>query len=115
MKDLVIVTWDDPNSSAVEVITEENIDQHHVPEVMETVGWLVKEDERGVSVCNELYYETGKPRWRGHTFIVRSLIKSIQRVKHGSQPRKATRKSANRSSKTEQTSAPDGKPAAGTE
>ena len=72
------MTWDDPNSSSVEVITEENIEQYHVPEVMKTVGWLLRDDEKGVSVCNETYLEHGKPRWRGHTFIQRSLIKSVK-------------------------------------
>lgn len=77
----VIVTWDDPNSSSVEVITDENIDQFHVPETMKTAGWLLRDDGRGVSLANELYFEKGKPRWRGHTFILRALIKDVQVVK----------------------------------
>lgn len=80
-KTFVIVEWDDPNSSSVEVITDENIAEFHVPELMETAGWLLRDDDKGVSVANELYYEKGKARWRGHTFIVRALVRKVTEVK----------------------------------
>jgi hypothetical protein len=79
-KPFVLVQWEDPNSSSVEVITDENIADFHAPEVMETAGWLLRDDEKGVSVANEIYYEKGKPRWRGHTFIVRALIRKVTQV-----------------------------------
>ena len=77
----VILVWNDANSSSVEVITEENVMQYHVPETMNTVGWLLRDDEIGVSVANETYYETGKPRWRGHTFVPRALVLDVIPVK----------------------------------
>jgi hypothetical protein len=76
-KPLVIVTWDDADSSSVAVITDENIDDVHKPSVIKTVGWLLREDERGVSLCNEFYEEAGKERFRGHTIIPRPLVHSV--------------------------------------
>ena len=70
----VIVSWNDPNSSSVEVITEENIADFHKPEPMETGGWLLRDDAEGVSLANERYFEKDKPRYRGHTFISRALV-----------------------------------------
>ncbi len=77
----VIVEWDDPNSSSVEVITEENLEAFHVPEAMKTAGWLLRDDDRGVSIANEVYFERDKPRWRGHTFIMRALIRAVTPAK----------------------------------
>jgi hypothetical protein len=76
---LVVVVWDDAASSSVEVITEENIAKYHVPTIIKTIGWLVRDDEKGVSVCNESYYEYqgDQPQWRGHTFIPKPLVRSI--------------------------------------
>ncbi len=86
----VIVVWDDAASSSVEVITEENIDKYHVPTIIKTLGWLVKDDAKGVSVCNESYYEYqgDQAQWRGHTFIPKSLVRSITPF-NLSRPRKA--------------------------
>ena len=72
-----IVIWDDPNSSSTEVITDENVVKYHVPAVMKTVGWIIKDDEKGISICNEVFYEHDIPNYRGHTFILRSLIRSV--------------------------------------
>lgn len=88
----VIVEWEDPNSSSVEVITEENIADFHVPEVMKTAGWLLRDDDKGVSIANEVYFEKGKARWRGHTFIGRSLIRTLSHVRV-TPPRKPRKKS----------------------
>lgn len=79
-KDFVIVVWDDADSTGVEVITDENIDSYHKPAVMKTAGWLLKDDDRGVSIANEVYQEDGKERWRGHTFVPRSLVRSVTPV-----------------------------------
>ena len=76
---LVIVVWDDAASSSIEVITDENITKYHVPTIIKTIGWLVMDDDKGVSLCNESYYEYqgDQPQFRGHTFIPKTLVRSI--------------------------------------
>lgn len=76
-KPFAIVVWDDVQSSATTVVTEENLHTHHTPITMKTVGWLLRDDEDGVSIACEEYWEDGIPNWRGHTFILRSLVRSV--------------------------------------
>lgn len=86
---LVAVLWDDPQSSATEVITEDTLDTFHLPMQMETLGWLLRDDDKGVSLANERYYEKGRPHYRGHTFILRSLVRSTRTFDgRGKRPRR---------------------------
>lgn len=73
------VWWDDPQGSATTVINSANIASKHKPVLMETTGWIVRDDADGISICNERYLEEGEWQYRGHTFIVRSLIKRVQK------------------------------------
>jgi hypothetical protein len=70
----VIVVWDDAHGSATTDVTIEDLD--HKPIVMTTVGWLLRQDERGISVANERCEEGGKTVYRGHTFIPRAMVRS---------------------------------------
>ena len=70
----VIVVWDDAHGSATTDVTIEDLD--HKPIVMTTVGWLLREDERGISVANERCEEGGKMVYRGHTFIPKAMVRS---------------------------------------
>jgi len=79
-KPIVIVRWNDAQSSATHVFKEGEDMNYHKPMVMETLGWLLKDDEQGVSVMNEAFSEEGL-NYRGHTFVPRSLIISIETVK----------------------------------
>lgn len=74
-----IVVWDDAHGSATEDVTIEALD--HTPMVMTTVGWLLREDERGVSVANERCEEGGKMVYRGHTFIPKAMVRSCTVMK----------------------------------
>lgn len=71
----VIVVWDDAHGSATGVVTLKDIP--HKPIVMQTMGWLLREDEKGISLANERCLDEGDESYRGHTFIPRSLVKSI--------------------------------------
>lgn len=79
-KPIVIVRWNDAQSSATHVFKEGEDMNYHKPMVMETLGWLLKDDEQGVSVMNEAFSEEGL-NYHGHTFVPRSLILSTEVVK----------------------------------
>ena len=70
---LVLVTWKDANVGGDDVVTPENVSAYHKPTVVSTLGWLLKEDEEGVTLVNEFYDEF----FRGRTFIYRPMIVSI--------------------------------------
>ena len=73
------VWWNDAQGSATTVISKSSIDEKHKPIVMETMGWVLRDDEQGISICNERYTEEGELSYRGHTFIPRSLIVKVKR------------------------------------
>ena len=77
---LAHVVWDDAQSTATESVSLKDIDHHHRSAVMQTVGWLLKEDEKGVSVANERCLDEGDETYRGHTFIPSSLVRSVTPV-----------------------------------
>lgn len=74
---LCVVVWDDAQSNSVSSVTIKAIDEVHKPAVMQTLGWLLKEDEGGVSVANERCLDQGDETYRGHTFIPRKMIISV--------------------------------------
>lgn len=94
-KPIVIVRWDDAQASSTKVITE-NDPTYHQPVVMETLGWLLKDDEKGISVVTEVFFEDGLFNYRGHTFVPRSLVLSSEILKVPTPPKqKRSRKRAN--------------------
>ena len=84
------VWWNDPQGSSTDVINSANLQAKHKPILMETMGWIIRDDEAGISICNERYQENGEWQYRGHTFIIRSLVTKVRRgsgrskrVQHG--------------------------------
>jgi hypothetical protein len=75
----VVVVWDDAHGSSTTDVTIEDLD--HKPLVMTTVGWLLREDERGISVANERCEEGGKMVYRGHTFVPKAMVRSATPMK----------------------------------
>jgi hypothetical protein len=51
---------------------------HHKPCVMFTRGWLVKEDDTGVSVACERYQEEGQWCYRGSTFVPAGMVVKVR-------------------------------------
>lgn len=74
-RQMVVVVWDDAHGDAQKVVGEDDLP--HKPVVMKTIGWLLKDDEVGVSVANEEFQEDGKDYFRGHSFIPRKMIRSV--------------------------------------
>lgn len=84
---LAVVVWDDAWSAGIEVLNQKDVEEKHRPSVMQTLGWILKEDDLGISIANERCLDKGDECYRGHTFIVRSLVKSVTPFKL-STPRK---------------------------
>jgi len=70
---LVIVHWLDAWTNELGV-TVEDVGATHKPMPVQTIGWLLKEDETGISLANE-YFDDGS--YRGRTFIPRSLVVKV--------------------------------------
>jgi hypothetical protein len=79
---LVLVRWEDADSSSTRVLTEAG-DEYHKPVIMETVGWLLKNDPRGVSVVCEAFLDEGVRSYRGHTFIPRGMVLAVRTLRKG--------------------------------
>lgn len=73
----VIIVWDDAWGDATAVVTLKDVEAKHRPTVMQTIGWLLKEDEKGISLANERCLDLGDEGYRGQTFIPRSLVRSV--------------------------------------
>ena len=67
---LVLVEWKDANVGGDDQVTLDNIDQFHKPTIIHTLGWLIKQDDEGITVCNEYFDDT----YRGRTFIPAGMI-----------------------------------------
>ena len=71
---LVIVTWHDAWTNELGV-TVEDVRASHKPMVVRTIGWLLLDDEVGVSLANEHFDDES---YRGRTFILRSMVVDVQ-------------------------------------
>jgi hypothetical protein len=83
----VIVIWNDAHArnQAVEYTEDEAKIQLHRGEVVRTGGFLLKEDEVGVSLYNE---ETGPDSVRGLSFVPHAMIIEVIRIGYLKRPRK---------------------------
>lgn len=70
---LVIVVWNDAWTNEMGV-TLEDVRASHKPMVVRTIGWLLLDDDIGVSLANE-HFDDGS--YRGRTFILRSMVVSV--------------------------------------
>ena len=83
----VIVSWLDAYGDATEEATLANAHQQHKAVRMETAGWLLREDEHGVSIFNERCIDGNEVVYRGKTFIPKGMVVAVQPFKL-SKPRK---------------------------
>ena len=73
---LVAITWDDAHGSSTQDINANHLDAIHLPIIMTTVGWLIKQDEVGFTLSGEWCVVDGD--YRGHTFIPFDMVKNIR-------------------------------------
>jgi hypothetical protein len=72
MTRVVCVTWTDAHGNAFAIYEQHELP--HAPAIVKTYGVLLREDEAGVSLANEVF-EGGN--FRGVTFIPRGMIKEM--------------------------------------
>lgn len=76
-KSLVIVTWHDAWADQDNFASAHGMAQTHEPMVVHTLGWIVHDDDKGLSVVNEMSNEDGKAIYRGRTFIPRAMVQKV--------------------------------------
>lgn len=69
---LVLVHWKDAWTNELGV-TVEDVGASHKSMDVHTLGWLLKDDEIGVSLANEYFDD----QYRGRTFIPRGMVVSV--------------------------------------
>lgn len=74
----VIVKWLDAWGEETGEATLANAHEAHKAVPMETAGWLLKQDDAGVSIFCERCTEKSEYTYRGRTFIPRGMIKSVE-------------------------------------
>lgn len=70
---LAVVSWADAFVDADTPINLETVRDAHKPTIVTTIGWVLWQDEVGISICNEFYDQT----YRGRTFIPAAMIISV--------------------------------------
>lgn len=76
-KHLVLVEWNDAWGDTDGFATMHGIQQTHHPMQVQTIGWLLQDDEVGVSLANEQSIADGTPTYRGRTFIPRAMVVEV--------------------------------------
>jgi hypothetical protein len=69
---LVLVVWEDADTGE-EAVDRDTVVSYHRPTIVHTLGWVLKDDDVGVTLVNEFYSES----YRGRTFIPRKMIQSV--------------------------------------
>jgi hypothetical protein len=76
-RQLVLVTWKDAWQDQENFNTAHGIAVTHAPMRVETLGWIIQDDDEGVSVVNERSTQDGSDVFRGRTFVPRGMIQSV--------------------------------------
>lgn len=74
---LVLIKWNDAWGDQDNFASSHSIAMSHRPMSVETLGWLIHEDETGLSVVNERSVEEGNDVYRGRTFVPRAMVHSV--------------------------------------
>jgi hypothetical protein len=68
---IVVVTW-------LDAVSHPDGEQtpRHVPAEQVTIGWLLRDDKKGISLAGE--YNKDGTGWRDENFIPRAIIKCVE-------------------------------------
>lgn len=77
---LVLVVWSDAWAESGDSTSVTEAHEKHRPMTMQTVGWVLREDESGISIFNERCLDQGEEVYRSRTFIPRAMVKSVTPV-----------------------------------
>lgn len=72
---LVVVEWNDAWIDGSDPVNLAEVGTSHKPKVIVTLGYVLKDDDVGLSLANE-YYED-ESVYRGRTFIPRQMVKTV--------------------------------------
>lgn len=72
---LVVCEWADAWCDPTEPISLSEVHVQHKPKMIVTIGYLLLDNEVGVSIANEYYKD--EDVYRGRTFILRSMVRSV--------------------------------------
>ena len=81
------VEWFDAWADAHDSVGESDADPKHKATLMQTIGWIVRDDAAGVSLFNERCLDKGDECFRSRTFIPRAMIHCVTPVRM-TKPRK---------------------------
>ena len=85
---LVSCRWWDAWADGSDIATVNDAHEKHKATLMETFGWLVVDNEAGVSIFNERCLDKGDESFRSRTFIPRAMIVSVLPILKPRKPRK---------------------------
>ncbi len=78
------ITWLDAHSPLATVVynieDEASLKEVHSPLMVTTMGWILKDDEEGITLANEY---CGDGDYRGLTFVLRRLIVEVKPITTG--------------------------------
>ncbi len=80
-KHLVLVEWNDAWADTDGFATLHGVQQTHHPMLVQTLGWLLQDDETGISLVNEQSTADGQQTYRGRTFIPRAMVVDVHLFK----------------------------------
>jgi hypothetical protein len=80
-RQLVIIAWLDAWQDQENFSTAHGIRATHEAMPVETIGWLIQDDDVGISVVNEWSTQDGHDVFRGRTFVPRAMVKSVTTYK----------------------------------
>lgn len=86
--ELVKLVWKDAWADLHEQVSVADVGEKHKATLMETVGWLLRNDDVGASLFNERCLDQGDGTYRGRTFVLKTMIVSIIPVTKPRKPRK---------------------------
>jgi hypothetical protein len=74
---LALVIWRDANTDGTDVLQKDTVSAYHKHTLVHTLGWIMKEDDVGITLVTEFYDEF----YRGRTFIPRENVAEVVRYK----------------------------------
>lgn len=81
-----LITWRDAHSDhnqwAVEAVP-------HIPLMITSAGWIIREDEAGITLASEQVMDNGSITYRGRTFILAETVVTVQRLSLGTRRKRA--------------------------
>lgn len=85
---LVVVEWADAWIDGSDPVNLADVKASHKPKIIVTLGYMLLQDEVGISLANEYYQD--EDVYRGRTFIPAQMLRSVKEHKLTKTRRKKT-------------------------